>query len=382
MRVLIIHNQLWAHYKSKLFSEIHKVLQQQNPDDQIEVLQIALYESTRKGMQAEDDTVRYSYPYQVLFPTSLDEVSVIQKTKALFAAFQHYKPDVLNITGYFDPAQVLLLFFAKLMGVKTVISSESSAADHTRSTWKEKIKSLVIRHADAIFCFGKTSADYMKALGAPDDKIQVRNAAVIDDLVIRKKFDEAVAKGNKMGRNFIYVGRLAPEKNLLLLLKAFQSAQQEIAAAHDWGIILVGEGPDKDDLQQFVDHNKLENIRFTGGCAWHEVPTYLAASDVLVLPSKSEPWGLVVNEAMVCGMPVIVSEKCGCVPDLVQNQINGWIFNPESESSLGDTLKFFMLNPEKVAPMGAASLGIVSKFAASEVAASMVKCYKYIHKPR
>jgi len=141
MRVLIVHNQLWAHYKSKLFSEIYRDLKKSNPKDDLLVAQIALYEASRKVMQT-DDSIQYEYPYQVLFERSLDQVSFGEKRHALFQLFDQYKPMVLNITGYFDWAQVLLMLYARFKGVKVVISSESSAADHNRSPQKEAVKKM------------------------------------------------------------------------------------------------------------------------------------------------------------------------------------------------------------------------------------------------
>ncbi len=375
MRVLIIHNQLWAHYKSKLFSEIYRVLEEKYPGDRMEVVHIALYESSRKGMQG-DDTISYRYPFRVLFPQSLDEVSLPQKLSALTEAFRQFAPDVVNITGYFDPAQLLIMAYAKLKGVKVVISTESSAADHSRTAWKEAIKRRILRQADAFFCFGKTSADYMRSLGVPGQKLVVRNAAVVDDETIARRFEEASAGTGKTQPGFIYVGRLAPEKNLQLLLRAYASALGRVPENKRWRLVLVGEGPDKAGLQETAARLGLRQVDFAGGTPWYHVPQFLAANDVLVLPSISEPWGLVVNEAMICRMPVIVSDKCGSAPDLVAPGVNGLMFDPSDETGLQEALAFFMLHPEKAAGMGRESARIVRRFRATAVAGEMVSCYK------
>jgi glycosyltransferase involved in cell wall biosynthesis len=102
----------------------------------------------------------------------------------------------------------------------------------------------------------------------------------------------------------------------------------------------------------------------------------LALSDVLVLPSYSEPWGLVVNEAMACGMPVIVSEKCGCAPDLVQNGKNGISINPYDGKSLTDALNFFIENPTKIEVMGRVSKEIIEEYTPQKVAQEMYLGFK------
>lgn len=380
MRVLIVHNQLWAHYKSKLFSEIDKALKLSNPADELLVAQIALYEASRKVMQS-DDTIVYDYPYKVLFERSLDQVSFGERREALFRIFNEYRPDVLNITGYFDWAQVLLMFYARRKGVKVVISSESSSADHNRSAWKERIKKVILGRANAFFCFGETSAKYLESLGVAKSAIRVRNAAVIDEQVIRNRYDEtkrelaAQAGANPVSRKFVYVGRLASEKNLTTLIRAFNNVVKQTGP--DWKLLLVGDGPERGNLEKLVTELDMNGqVIFAGGFPWYRVPGWLAQSDVLVLPSKSEPWGLVVNEAMVCGMPVIVSETCGCVADLVRNGVNGFTFDHSRQTELEEHLSFFIRNPDRLPGMGQESLKLIAPFASGPVAMQMAAVYR------
>lgn len=377
MRVLIVHNQLWAHYKSKLFSEIHLAMKRADPTDELLVAQIALYEASRKVMQ-NDDTIVYDYPYKILFERSLDQVSFGERRKALFRVFNEYRPDVLNITGYFDWAQVLLMFYARAKGVKVVISSESSSADHNRSGWKEAIKKVIVGRANAFFCFGKTSAEYLESLGVAKSAIKVRNAAVIDEQVVRQRYDEAKKEFNviakSVSKKFVYVGRLAPEKNLDTLIQAFSHAVRQTGA--DWQLLFVGGGPEKENLEKLVAGSGIAGkVIFAGGFPWYQVPRWLAQSDVLVLPSKSEPWGLVVNEAMVCGMPVIVSDTCGCAGDLVCNGANGFTFDHKQQADLEKHLTWFIQNPDRIAGMGQESLKLIAPFASGPVAAQMAETY-------
>jgi len=377
MRVLIVHNQLWAHYKSKLFSEIDQAIKRSDASDGLLVAQIALYEASRKVMQ-NDDSIIYDYPYMVLFERSLDQVSFGERRAALFRVFSEYRPDVLNITGYFDWAQVLLMFYARWKGVKVVISSESSSADHNRSGWKEAIKKVIVGRANAFFCFGKTSAEYLESLGVAKSAIKVRNAAVIDEQVVRQRYDEAKKEFNviakSVSKKFVYVGRLAPEKNLDTLIRAFANAVKQTGA--DWQLLFVGGGPEKENLEKLVAGSGIAGkVIFAGGFPWYQVPRWLAQSDVLVLPSKSEPWGLVVNEAMVCGMPVIVSDTCGCAGDLVCNGANGFTFDHKQQADLEKHLTWFIQNPDRIAGMGQESLKLIAPFASGPVAAQMAETY-------
>jgi glycosyltransferase involved in cell wall biosynthesis len=378
MRILIFHNQLWAHYKSKLFSEIHEVLKRESADNELKVCHIAEYESMRHSMM-DLKKITYDYPYEVLFEGSLDQIGFFSRLRGLWRSFHQFKPDVLNITGYFDYAQVIMMVYARwFYGIPVVLSSESSIADRKRSSLKEFVKSLIVRQANAFFCFGKTSAQYLLDLGVHTSKIAVSNAAVVDDETIYKQFEEAKSENDLRNphTNFIYVGRLAEEKNLDLLLKAFKVIKQNNPKAHGWGLTLVGDGPEMNHLKTLTANLQIEDVAFMGGFPWYEVPRYFASSSVAVLPSLSEPWGLVVNEAMICNLPVIVSDRCGCAPDLVAHGENGFIFDPEDEAGLTAHLSFFINNPDQIQPMGVRSAQIVRRFSVGQVAQKMVECYQ------
>ncbi len=376
MRVLIIHNQAWAHYKSVLFQEIDREFKANYSNGELLVAHIARHERSRAVM-ASDEKVVYTYPQVVLFERSLDSVSFSERLRALFRIFRKFKPDVLNISGWYDPAQVVLALYAKKLGVKLVISSESSALDKPRKNLKESLKTRFLRRADAFFCFGETSVNYLESLGIEQSMIPVKRAAVVDNDLIQRVHAEAKnspAVAKKHNRNFIYVGRLAEEKNLSLLLEAFHNCQISLPTP-DWGLIVVGDGPLKDQLTGEAADISLSNIYFTGGMPWHEVPAFLAQADVLVLPSLSEPWGLVVNEAMVCEMPVIVSSHCGCAIDLVQNGENGFIFHPSNVEELAVAMQYYMNRPEDIERHGAKSRELIAPFSPAAVGKEMAAAY-------
>jgi glycosyltransferase involved in cell wall biosynthesis len=379
MRILLIHNQLWAHYKSILFEEIQRELTLSDPESTFLVAQIALYEASRATMQTNAKVTAFEYSYEVLYPRSLDSVTLWERVRGIFKTYHTVQPDVLTITGYYDWAQVLLLVYAKIRGKKVTISVESSQMDRTRNAGKELIKKLIFKLTDAFFCFGTSSVNYLLALGVPQAKIAVRQGAVVDNTRIRQRYDLAravICPPGQPSRNFIYVGRMALEKNLLTLLEAFKEAIKNDRMA-DWGVILVGDGPERATLEDFVLKNELTQlVKFTGGVGWQEIPDYLAQADVLILPSFSEPWGLVVNEALVCGMPVIVSNKCGCAEDLVIAGANGFLFDPTDQENLVEIMQFYANHPAVINQHGAVSEKIILPFSPARVANEMISHYQ------
>ena len=350
MRILIVHNLLWAHYKSSVFQALQQLTNQQ-PDVTVQVLQIARNERSRASLEAKADsnTPTYHYAYELLFDRYLEEVGLRDRTLALIRRASAYRPDVINLTGYYDPAQLLLLLWAKAKGIRVVMQNESTAADHERGGWKEQVKRWIFSQCDGFFCFGTQSADYLIQLGVAPDKILLRRNAV-DNNTLHSVYERALLTRNDRQQalglrpaNFIFVGRLIEFKNLPTLLAAFAEALVQSPNAANWGLLLLGDGIERNALTAQVQTLSLTDaVTFLPGRPWYEVPELLALSDVLVLPSRSEPWGLVVNEAMACGLPVIVSDRCGCVPDLVHDGGNGFIFDPDQPHQLSRLLLRFM----------------------------------------
>jgi glycosyltransferase involved in cell wall biosynthesis len=127
--------------------------------------------------------------------------------------------------------------------------------------------------------------------------------------------------------SFIYLGRLSKEKNLKLLFSVFANMPL-------LNLTIIGKGPEFDDLE-FV---KSKNITIIDHIPNEKIKNYLSLAHVLILPSISEPWGLVVEEALQSGLPVIVSNKVGCNYDIVIKYNSGLVFNHSSSESLIDSL--------------------------------------------
>jgi glycosyltransferase involved in cell wall biosynthesis len=132
----------------------------------------------------------------------------------------------------------------------------------------------------------------------------------------------ANASEGSAASTFLYVGRLSAEKGLDDLLDAFDQVHAKLPDAK---LNLVGAGQLKDQLSARVNQLGLEqSVEFLGPKTTEEIGRLFMSSTALVLPSHSEPWGLVVNESLSYGCPVVVSNVCGCVPELVLKDITGY----------------------------------------------------------
>jgi len=126
-------------------------------------------------------------------------------------------------------------------------------------------------------------------------------------------------------------------------------------------------------LVNLVKELNVKDLFFVGGKHWKGVPIYYALSDVFVLLSISEPWGLVVNEAMVCDLPVIVSNRAGAAYGLVREGENGFVFDPFNEQDLLEKMSFFVKNPYKIKKIGKCSKKIIAEYTPEKAAYQMLK---------
>ncbi|GAB3808045.1 hypothetical protein GCM10028819_46170 [Spirosoma humi] len=381
MRILIVHNILWAHYKSSVFQALQHLTDQQ-PAISLTVLQIARNEKSRAKLEiapANGHAPAYTYNYELLFDRFVEEVTLRERFKALLTRARADKPDVIILTGYYDLAQVFLLGWARRKGIRVIMQNESTAADHERGGWKEHIKRWIFSQCDGFFCFGTQSANYLIQLGVSPEKILLRKNAV-DNNTLQIAYERALVNRTqeqaRLGlrpKNVVFVGRFIAFKNLPTLLRAFSEALHQSPHSAEWGLILLGEGPDHDALTHQIDTLPVaDQVKLMPSRPWYQVPDLLALSDVLVLPSLSEPWGLVVNEAMACGLPVIVSDRCGCASDLVREGENGFVFDPQNQSQLTALLLRFMNNELNLAAMQAASKKIIAPYSPEAVANDML----------
>lgn len=377
MRILLIHQFLWSHYKAGIFQELENIVKGK-PEDSLNIIQTAKYEKSRLDF-GEADTSIHTYEYELLYDDVYENTKYFDRVKKVFKRIRIIKPTVITLPGYYEPAMVSIHFIAKLMGIKVVLAVDSTESDNPNKWYAELIKKIIVFFADGFFCYGKKSADYMLKLGAPEKKILMRRNSVNNNLVAEihtkykasKEFEE---ERKKYPTNiFIFVGRFLDIKNLYRLIESFKN----LSNAKDWGLILVGDGPLKKDI--LTKYGNLKGLSILPPQEWHGVPKKLALADILILPSYSEPWGLVTNEAMVCQMPVIVSEQAGSSADLVKNNENGFTFDAYADNELKDCMQFFVNMPEKISEFGLKSKEMITNFSPENVAKEMYEGYLKLH---
>jgi 1,2-diacylglycerol 3-alpha-glucosyltransferase len=296
---------------------------------------------------------------------------------SLWRALNTIRPRALLIPGYADVCCLAAAVWARMRRARTVMMFETTELDWPRVRAKELVKKALVKLLfDYGFVGGQRTADYLEKLGMDSRRI-VRNFNVVDNAFFalgadRVRHTSCAADWGLPAQYFLYVGRLAPEKNLEGLLRAFR---RYVDDGGTWPLVLVGTGPQEEYLKRVVHTLALADlVRFAGFKNGRDLFPYYGFASCLVLPSIREPWGLVVNEAMACGLPVLASCVCGCTPELVFSGINGYTFAPGDEKDIADGLSRLASLPEDSrAAMGLASRRIVVSFSPAKWAESAVE---------
>jgi len=323
---------LWSSYKGQVFTCLYKLACSEKIN--LEFLQLAETENQRILLSKINKDI-HKYPYTLMYEGSYDDINKIQLLIKSFIYVWRKNPRCIVIYGYHRIECWGMLLAALLRGNHATCFLDSTINDRKQSIWKNILKRVFMYFCKLVFCYGIRSRQYLLYLGVADSKIITRcQSSVFPENYNKKNVVANRVKYAKTlaGPRFLYVGRLSKEKNLEFLIKSFQLVVLKDKSSE---LIIVGDGNQKDFLANLVKNlGLIKNVRFLGSKSSKDLVSEYYGATCLVLPSISEPWGLVVNEALMYGCPVIVSSNCGCVPELVINGKTGYSFDPENSHDL------------------------------------------------
>ena len=241
--------------------------------------------------------------------------------------------DILALSGYYELGMVVALAWAKVYGKKVILLSESKEDDTPRNTFKELIKKFIVGLYDAAIVGGKPHQRYLEKLGMSPDSIFFGYDVVKNDDFAPDRIRHLPAP--IVPPFFLAINRFIPKKNLIFLIDAYAQYLQKIEPNLGWHLVLCGDGEMRSQIEQKIQELEIQDwVHLTGFLQQPELLPYFAHAKCFVHASTTEQWGLVVNEAMAAGLPVLVSNRCGCYEDLVIEGVNGYGFDPYQASSL------------------------------------------------
>jgi glycosyltransferase involved in cell wall biosynthesis len=346
--VRIYHNSLWARYKGVIFADLFAL----HRSFKISVNFVHVAEtSDNRGVLGPPDRTYHAYPYELLFHESSDHIPPYKLAIALVRDIIRTPSQLVVIPGYHRFEYWAMLFVCMVLGRKRAVFCDSTANDNPRNRLKDIAKRFFFRHCDGFFCYGSRSEEYIRSYGIDPALIHhpCQAAALPHDYnsnAIRRHY-EAHSEFSAESPSFLFVGRLSKEKGLQDLLQAFSGVYERLPMAR---LVIAGSGELLNELRLKMAELKLDAaVSFIGVQSPQQIGDLLLKSTALVLPSHSEPWGLVVNEALSYGCPVVVSDICGCAPELVRDGLTGYTFAAGKIDALSDAmLKAVILSKQRL----------------------------------
>ncbi len=316
---------------------------------------------------------------------TLEQVPAKQWRTMLTPILDQVHPDVCAIAGYSHRAMLSLITLCGERDIPWILMSDSQEIDEVRRPCLEWTKSRLVRLASSGLVAGQPHLDYLAKLGLPATETSL-GYDVVDNGYFARESAKWREHSLPQSSYFLASARFIPKKNLFRLLEAYSLASQPHTAngQSPWPLVLLGDGDLKSKLLahaaklglKIIEHSPWEletlnlkpatrasqpTVYFPGFRQIDELPRFYAHAGAFVHASTSEQWGLVVNEAMACGLPVIVSNRCGCAPDLVQDGVNGWTFDPYSVEALAPLMDRVSSLPETArTTLGEASRHIIA----------------------
>jgi glycosyltransferase involved in cell wall biosynthesis len=267
--------------------------------------------------------------------------------------------DVL-VSLYAEPVFLSGWVIAKIRGVKTAFWCQVTMDRWVkRKWWKNAIKRIIFPRVNATLGSGEESRAFAASFGIPASNALCLQHS-IDVQHYMKGHSASLPDRSRLraelgliGTTIIYVGRLWWGKGINYLLNAFEIVQQQSAAPVS--LLLVGDGPEEANLRQQCAERNIRNVVFAGFHQKPDLPRYYALADIFVFPTLGDPYGLVVDEAMACSLPIISTSAAGEIRDRVEEGINGYVVPPEDSQTLAARMLHLVNNPELRQRMGKVS---------------------------
>ncbi len=306
----------------------------------------------------------------------VEEASFWEIFKKLRQKLSSINPNVIAISGYFRPIMIAALLWSINNNKSAILFSESKEDDTNRSQWREVIKSIIIKKYATALVGGKPHKRYLKKLGMPSAAI-FYGYDVVDNQVFNPSCISQLPKPDVSKNYFLAINRFVPKKNLLYLIKAYAD-YRHLARDNSWGLVLCGDGNLRVQIEQLIQSLNLENyIHLPGFLQQEQLLPYFAHASCFIHASIQEQWGLVVNEAMAAGLPVLVSNRCGCFEDLVIEGVNGFGFDPENSQELTNLMHKISSEEINLKLISEAAFKHIEKFSPKYFAQGLEKAIEY-----
>lgn len=299
-----------------------------------------------------------------------------------------WKPDVIFLMNYAFLSYFILLADPRTWGLPILFRGDSHDIGRKgglRIGLLKFIRRIIFARFSAFLDVGQKNRDYILSSGVPRSKL-FRSPHAIDNCRFQQARPTAIREAqvlrSKLGLSadrvlIAFVGKLIAIKRPFDLLQAFSLLPPDLRERA--ALLFVGEGKLKSELRVASRAGRLENVYFLDFQNQLAMPSIYAATDLLVLPSQNETWGLVVNEAMNLSCPAVVSDHVGCGPDLILPDQTGWVFPTGNVKALRDCLYRAISDPVQLKQMGKNAVKHISTFSYDSASAGLMDALSFVN---
>ena len=325
--------------------------------------------SATRPWKVELEGFAYEFLREWSLPVGGKDMARYRVNPSIIARLRAGRYDVVVIGGYNHFTTQAAILHCILTRTPWCIMSESHVnkpRGAVRVALKKAILGPILRTMGAAMVTGTLARRYVESFGIPADAVFV--VANTPDVAHFRDAAAGLAPERDAIRSrlgvagklvILFAGRLLEEKGLRVLFDAYGIAQTKRG---DLALLIVGDGRRRKEYEAVVERKQLAGVHFLGFRAQAELPEIYAASDVFVLPSLVEPWGVVVNEAMASGLPIVVSNQVGASADLVIEGENGFVVPAADAPSLAARIVDVLSDEPRRLAMRRRSVEIVSKW--------------------
>ncbi|SNS79477.1 Glycosyltransferase involved in cell wall bisynthesis [Granulicella rosea] len=297
--------------------------------------------------------------------------------------------DALWVHGYATALAMQGILAANFLRIPVLLRSDSSLKDRARSPWKLAAKSAFFHMlrplVDAVLTTGTLNEDYWRLYFGPDYPL-FRMPYAVDNQWFQAQCALASTRRRELQAEF----QLEPGRPVILFASKLQTRKHcdDLVAAYAQlsgmqpapYLLIVGDGEERLALERQAAG--LEGVRFCGFRNQSELPRFFDLATVFVLPSRHEPWGLIVNEVMNAARPVILSDDVGCQPDLLTDGVEGFVYPVRDVDALADALRRVLATPETAVNMGRTALKRIDAWGLEENVAGLLAALTHVTRLR
>jgi len=312
--------------------------------------------------------------------TEFEGLFLDENKNELLRHLKKYDYDLIIVANYSTRIGILSMLYLNIIKTPFVISVDGGLIDYEENGFKRCLKTKLISSASAWLSTGKVTNQYLTYYGANEDEIYIYPFTTMKEkniltqpLTKKEKMKLRTQLGIPYSNMVLSVGQFIHRKGFDVLIESSKSLKA------DTGIYIIG-GEPTDNYKEQINQYDINNVHFLSFLEYEELKKYYLAADIFVFPTREDVWGLVINEAMANGLPVITTTSCVAGLEMVENGMNGYLVPKDDVEQLVEKINYVLDNIDLKEEMSNNNLIRASEYTIENMAETTVNILKNVRK--